>query len=332
MLGISVTPATPPNGTNPQEVYDMDIARGPQTPVSDSGSYDSGYSPTPSDASPGSQPEHLYHSGLFADYQTLPFPPSSSESPLQMFAHMALDDAARLSPAAHSFQFPYTLASNSGITLSPVLPLLAFSDCEHWPSFENTSASSARSPLESPSLLLSDAAAFVPHPGLQSEADHSPLGPRSRVRSDLTSLVGSNDRLTAPPRRHSFNTHRSGSKFFVPPEGRSGGSTPETSSSSPVPSSSAAGYPDLPILHPEVASQAGVHAANLRRTKPAKFRCDICSHTFTTKHNLTNHCNSHAGIKPYACRLCGDRFTTRSVQTRHEKKNHDNQDWAQLLH
>ncbi|KAF7374396.1 C2H2 type zinc finger domain-containing protein [Mycena sanguinolenta] len=332
--GISVTPATPPNGMNPQEIYDTEMARVPQTPISDSGSCDSGYSPTPSDASPGSQPEHLYHSDLFANYQALPFPPSS-ESPLQMFAHMALDEATRLSPAARPLQFPYTTSSShSGDTLSPMQPLLAFSDfsdCEHWSPFEDTpGASATHSPLDSPSLLLSDPTTSPPGLGFQSGTAQSAFGSRARVQSDLTSLAASSDRLTAPPRRHSFNTHQSGSKFFMSSGGGSGRSTPETSSPSPVPGSATAGYPDLPVLHHEVASQAGVHAANLRRTKPAKFRCDICSHTFTTKHNLTNHRNSHAGIKPYACRLCGDRFTTRSVQTRHEKKNHDKQDWAQL--
>ncbi|KAJ7249213.1 hypothetical protein B0H12DRAFT_1324508 [Mycena haematopus] len=326
--GISVTPATPPNSTNGHEVYDPDLEV-PQTPVSDPGSYWSGYSPAMSDVSHGLQPEHLYHSDPFTDYQLLPLSPSSSESPLQMFAHMALDDAAGLNPEAPALQLPYSYTQyssfNSRDALSPMLPLLTFSDSEHWPSFEDTSgASSALSPLESSVPILFDSTA----------PPHSTFGLHSRAQSDLTASTASNDRLTAPPRRHSFNTQRSGAKFFVSPEsveGGSGLSTPETPSSlSPIPSPSAAGTTlDLPILHSEVASPAGVHAAQLRRKKPAKFRCDICPATFTTKHNLKNHYNSHTGTKPYACRLCGVRFTTLSVKTRHEK-NHDEEDWAQL--
>ncbi|KAF7374473.1 Pleiotropic drug resistance ABC transporter protein [Mycena sanguinolenta] len=124
---ISVTPATPPNANHP-EVHDMDMARVPQTPVSDSGSCDL---PTPSDASQGSQLEHLYQSNPFANYQTFPFPPFTSESPPLMFLHIALDDTTRLSAPP---QFPHTSSSNTGGTPSPVLPLLAFSDCEEWPS------------------------------------------------------------------------------------------------------------------------------------------------------------------------------------------------------
>ncbi|KAJ7249217.1 hypothetical protein B0H12DRAFT_1186181 [Mycena haematopus] len=226
---------------------------------------------------------------------------------------MALDDAARPSPEAPDLQLPYSYTQSSSFNsrdiLFPILrlPLLTFSGSEPWPSFEDTSgASSALPRLESSIPIVIDSTA---------PARHSTSASHSRSQSDLTASAASNDRLTAPPRRHSFSWE-SGSEL----------STPETPS---IPSSSAAGTNlDLPILHLEVASRAEMHAAQLRRKKPAKFRCDICLATFTTRHNLKNHCNSHTGTKPYACRLCGVHFTTQSVRTRHEK-NH-NEDWAQV--
>ncbi|KAF8176711.1 hypothetical protein K438DRAFT_1607372 [Mycena galopus ATCC 62051] len=210
-------------------------------------------------------------------------------------------------------------------------PLLTFTsdDCAHWdPAFEDDyGTSSAVSPSEQPFPLLFDA----PRLGFP-EADHSAFGTHSRAQSDLTSSAGTSDHLTAPPRRHSFNTQRPGTPFFLP---ESGPSTPETSlSPSPFhsPSCSRDTTLDLPVLYPEVASPAGVYAAGLRRKKVARFSCDLplCNATFTTNHNLKNHKNSHTGTKPYACRLCGNRFTTASVKRRHEKNSHDAQDWAQL--
>ncbi|KAF8207714.1 hypothetical protein K438DRAFT_1575520, partial [Mycena galopus ATCC 62051] len=88
----------------------------------------------------------------------------------------------------------------------------------------------------------------------------------------------------------------------------------------------------LQVLHPEVVSPASVYAAPRRKKREGRFACDVphCNATFTALHNLKNHKNSHMGIKPYACRLCGNRFTTASVKRRHEKNSHDAQDWAQL--
>lgn len=204
-------------------------------------------------------------------------------------------------------------------------PLLTFADGGHQePSFEDSDTSSLLSPLE-PGPLLFEHAPFPPRLVFHPDTDHSPFGSQSRIQSDLMMpTAASNDRLTAPPapRRHSFHAQRSEAIFSFSPE--SGPSNPDTPSS-PFPSSpySSDGMtPDLPLRHLQVASPAGVHAANLRRKRKAKFQCtytDVCQATFTTKHNLQNHLNSHEGRRPYACVSCGADFTTLNVKRRHEK-------------
>ncbi|KAJ7340743.1 hypothetical protein DFH08DRAFT_875145 [Mycena albidolilacea] len=76
---------------------------------------------------------------------------------------------------------------------------------------------------------------------------------------------------------------------------------------------------EIQATYPQVASPAGVHAANLRRKRPPKFQCEDCPATFTTKHNWKNHLNSHRGIRPHFCGWCGLTFTTPAVKKRHEK-------------
>ncbi|KIJ92593.1 hypothetical protein K443DRAFT_60739, partial [Laccaria amethystina LaAM-08-1] len=60
-------------------------------------------------------------------------------------------------------------------------------------------------------------------------------------------------------------------------------------------------------------------ASEKRRKKPGKFRCALCGNTFTEKHNLTNHHNSHRGVKPHSCERCPSAFAVRSSLTRHRK-------------
>ncbi|KAJ7830895.1 hypothetical protein B0H14DRAFT_1188791 [Mycena olivaceomarginata] len=339
---ISLTPATPPTGATGPELHDADMV-GVRTPVSECGSSGSGYSPALSDASYHSQPECLYTSGSSSDHQPLPF---SSPSPLRMFGQLSVADhklSPEMPPTLHSPYAQYP-PSNSGGTisptfpldetrlgpenhyppsLSPTIPLLTFSDYDRWaPSFEdNSDAFSPLSPLEhGPRPLLFDTAPPLPRLVLHSEADHSTFGSQSRTQSDMMVVTEAcNDRLAAPPRRHSFNTHRPDATFFLSQE--SGLSTPDTPSSPfpSSPSSSNGATPDLPPSQPQVASPAGVHAANLRRKRPPKFQCDDCQATFTTKHNWKNHLNSHRGIRPHTCGLCGLTFTTSAVKKRHEK-------------
>ncbi|KAF9052556.1 hypothetical protein BDP27DRAFT_1240614, partial [Rhodocollybia butyracea] len=67
-----------------------------------------------------------------------------------------------------------------------------------------------------------------------------------------------------------------------------------------------------------VGSDKIVQASNLRRKNEAKFKCPICDHCFTAKHNLQNHMNSHSNKRPHECQKCGNTFTTRGTHARHE--------------
>ncbi|KAF8657563.1 hypothetical protein AX16_002200 [Volvariella volvacea WC 439] len=70
-----------------------------------------------------------------------------------------------------------------------------------------------------------------------------------------------------------------------------------------------------------VASVKTIRASEDRRRKEATFMCTFgdCTQTFTARHNLHNHLNSHNDVKPFACSACGRRFGTKSVQQRHAK-------------
>ncbi|KIK00507.1 hypothetical protein K443DRAFT_602995 [Laccaria amethystina LaAM-08-1] len=71
-----------------------------------------------------------------------------------------------------------------------------------------------------------------------------------------------------------------------------------------------------------VASIAQVAASNSRRkTDSRRFPCTLCSQTFTAKHNLKNHINSHYRRKNHRCEPdgCGASFTTKSSLKRHHK-------------
>ncbi|KAJ7649739.1 hypothetical protein FB45DRAFT_731160 [Roridomyces roridus] len=80
--------------------------------------------------------------------------------------------------------------------------------------------------------------------------------------------------------------------------------------------------PPSPIpFKAEVASNKIKQASNARRINVATFSCPVptCSSTFTARHNLINHINSHNKHRPYRC-LCGMTFTTQGVLNRHKKK------------
>ncbi|KAJ7227486.1 hypothetical protein GGX14DRAFT_630140 [Mycena pura] len=71
----------------------------------------------------------------------------------------------------------------------------------------------------------------------------------------------------------------------------------------------------------EVASKKIRQASNARRLNVAAFSCPLptCSSTFTARHNLMNHINSHNKHRPHKC-LCGMAFTTQGVLNRHKKR------------
>ncbi|KAJ7888831.1 hypothetical protein B0H13DRAFT_2041888 [Mycena leptocephala] len=316
---ILVIPATPPTGGNKGEVqtlpevaphqaprrYDSDVS-GFQTPASECGSHGGHYG----------SPDSLYMPESFMDHRQV------SSSPTSLSVRMA--DMALFSPEMPAL--PPTDDQSLSYNLSPLLPHLTLPEYT-WgaSSADESDASSTFSPreLEPSASLLFEAAPILPF----IHVDHSTFDSRSRTRSDMTApTAASNDRLTAPPRRHSSSAQRPEPGFFwsgtVP-------STPDTPSSyglstpsshgpsSPYPSGAMATL-ELP-LHRQVSSPAGVHAANLRRKKDVQFYCKYCSAGFTAKHNLRNHLNSHEGKRPHACVLCNASFTTRGVRRRHEK-------------
>ncbi|KAJ7757730.1 hypothetical protein DFH07DRAFT_819160 [Mycena maculata] len=131
------------------------------------------------------------------------------------------------------------------------------------------------------------------------------------------------DLLMVPlPRRNSSNDQRP--DVFFPENGASPDTPSSTSAFSSFPSSpSASGGASPTVLHPQVASSANLRASNSRRKKAALFRCIYypeCPATFTARHNLKNHVNSHAGIRPHRCPRCHHTFTTMAVMKRHLKK------------
>lgn len=87
----------------------------------------------------------------------------------------------------------------------------------------------------------------------------------------------------------------------------------------PHPSSASSSTSSLNTPSRKVASNAGIKASEARRTKEARFKCDICAQTFTTNHNLKNHVNVHLGVKEHSCGSCKRDFTTQSVLARHMK-------------
>ncbi|KAJ6512763.1 hypothetical protein C8R45DRAFT_326820 [Mycena sanguinolenta] len=69
-----------------------------------------------------------------------------------------------------------------------------------------------------------------------------------------------------------------------------------------------------------VSTEAGRRASDARCKGPARFSCEYCGATFTTKHNLRNHLKSHTSTQDCICEMCGRGFSTTHVLKRHEPK------------
>ncbi|KAJ7471439.1 hypothetical protein B0H11DRAFT_2237345 [Mycena galericulata] len=95
-------------------------------------------------------------------------------------------------------------------------------------------------------------------------------------------------------------------------DGSQGGSQQEFRVSQPSPT---------PSFKLEVASSKIRQASSARRINAAAFKCTVpgCPSTFTARHNLINHINSHNKNRPHRC-LCGMTFTTQGVLNRHKKR------------
>ncbi|KAL0067706.1 hypothetical protein AAF712_005146 [Marasmius tenuissimus] len=98
------------------------------------------------------------------------------------------------------------------------------------------------------------------------------------------------------PSRPVRRRHRRPSPYVTP----SGGAVPE-------------------IISPTVAKPTVLEASLARRKKEGKYSCHLCSATFTERHGVTNHLNSHYGIKPHKCTRCGKNFGTTHTRNRHVK-------------
>ncbi|KAK0446193.1 hypothetical protein EV421DRAFT_1901873 [Armillaria borealis] len=74
----------------------------------------------------------------------------------------------------------------------------------------------------------------------------------------------------------------------------------------------------------QVASDAVARASQSRRTNAANYTCSECHQTFTAKHNLNNHLNSHYGVRNFHCEVpdCNKAFGTSHVRRRHMIKCH----------
>ncbi|KAK0480162.1 hypothetical protein IW261DRAFT_117923 [Armillaria novae-zelandiae] len=74
----------------------------------------------------------------------------------------------------------------------------------------------------------------------------------------------------------------------------------------------------------QVASDAVARASQSRRTNAANYTCSECHQTFTAKHNLNNHLNSHYGVRNFHCGVpnCNKAFGTSHVRRRHMIKCH----------
>ncbi|PBL03324.1 hypothetical protein ARMGADRAFT_1056524 [Armillaria gallica] len=73
----------------------------------------------------------------------------------------------------------------------------------------------------------------------------------------------------------------------------------------------------------QVASDAVARASQSRRTA-ANYTCNECHQTFTAKHNLNNHLNSHYGVRNFRCEVpnCNKSFGTSHVRRYHMLKCH----------
>ncbi|KAK0223481.1 hypothetical protein IW262DRAFT_1367200 [Armillaria fumosa] len=84
--------------------------------------------------------------------------------------------------------------------------------------------------------------------------------------------------------------------------------------------------PSLPptSYREQVASDAVARAGQSRRTNAANYICPECHQTFAAKHNLSNHLNSHYGVRNFRCGVpnCNKAFGTSHVRRRHMIKCH----------
>jgi hypothetical protein len=60
--------------------------------------------------------------------------------------------------------------------------------------------------------------------------------------------------------------------------------------------------------------------------KPGHHECEICEKVYSQKYRLTQHMNTHLGIKPYKCVVCLQNFSRSDHVVRHMKSQHCDMD------
>ncbi|KAJ7471437.1 hypothetical protein B0H11DRAFT_1368968 [Mycena galericulata] len=319
---ISVIPPTPPN-------IQREMNHTWHTPTSDYGSSGGSlYSPSLSDRSSGSPPLESRCSPGNPNSRLPPLDIPSSQ-PAQSFSAMSLSVASpnsNFSPALPSYQYPATLPTVNPEMDGGLSPLGFYSPLPSLPKLlESDIPSSFGTDDYEESILFRQ---HRPTFHILTEADRLDFTrgsstSRARLDTSASTTTGTGWLPLPVPRRHSFNVQSPAGRFFPESEVASpdtpSPSSPFSSFSSST-SASQGSSPAGPPVHLHVGSPANVAASTSRRKKPAKFECMYCPATFTARHNLRNHLNAHAGVRPHLCPLCQYSFTTMAVMKRHQRK------------
>ncbi|KAH8586783.1 C2H2 domain-containing protein [Bisporella sp. PMI_857] len=73
------------------------------------------------------------------------------------------------------------------------------------------------------------------------------------------------------------------------------------------------------LFHPETADQANAFQGKVKLTAATPWACELCGKRFTRGFHQRNHLRSHAGERPFKCGECGKAFTRNNDCKRHEK-------------
>ena len=56
--------------------------------------------------------------------------------------------------------------------------------------------------------------------------------------------------------------------------------------------------------------------------KVKRFKCEVCDKAFKLKTDLARHSVVHTGEKPYACDICGQKYSRQSTVDLHKRRTH----------
>ncbi|KAJ7830898.1 hypothetical protein B0H14DRAFT_2806081 [Mycena olivaceomarginata] len=147
-------------------------------------------------------------------------------------------------------------------------------------------------------------ASFSPSSSSSSAFEDAELGGNGvGRRRTFTANRGPDDRASSVPskgRRSKVPSSRAGQGVFKAVK------TEASTMAFLSPEGSDGSQQEFRVAQPAVASKKIRMASDKRRINAAIFKCTYpdCSSTFTARHNLTNHLNSHQKIRPYSCKRC----------------------------